>query len=177
VQIGSSVRGAQRNGKICTLEYAYLSPPFGARAPPANRVPFYSSLPLTTAAIALLYDDFALGRSIVPPHTACVRLALVRWDPSVPLSLENCVVGEMKEVSRAMLRVFAMPDSGAVYEEIVGLNRAQGYVDALGEPIDPARFDNGVVIWSSEEVWGIEAARVAQFRIAQARRFREWALQ
>jgi hypothetical protein len=83
----------------------------------------------------------------------------------------------MKEVSRAMSRVFAMPDEGAVYEEIVGLNRAQGYVDALGEPIDPARFDNGVVIWSSEEVWGIEAARVAQFRIAHARRFREWALQ
>jgi hypothetical protein len=27
------------------------------------------------------------------------------------------------------------------------------------------------------EVWGVEAARVAQFRIAQARRFREWALQ
>jgi hypothetical protein len=113
------------------IKYAYLSLPFGARAPPANRVPFYSSLPLTTADIALLYDDFALGRSIVPPHTACVRPGLVRWDPRVPLSLENCVVGEMKEVSRAMSRVFAMPDEGAVYEEIVGHNRAQGYVDAL----------------------------------------------
>jgi hypothetical protein len=25
----------------------------------------------------------------------------------------------------------------------VGLNRVQGYVDALGEPTDPALFDNG----------------------------------
>ena len=62
----------------------------------------YSSLPLTTTDIGLLYDDFALGRSIVPPHAACVRPALVRWDPRVPLSLENCVVAEMKDVVRVM---------------------------------------------------------------------------
>jgi hypothetical protein len=74
---------------------------------------------------------FSLGRSIVPPHAARVRPALVRWDPRAPLSLEICVVGEMKEVSRATSRVFAMPEEDAVYEEIVGLNRAQGYVDAL----------------------------------------------
>ena len=100
----------------------------------------------------------------------------MRWDPRAPLSLENCVVGEMKEVSRALSRVFAVPDEGAVYEEL-GVAPPHDYVDALGEPIDPARFDNRVVIWSSEEVWGVEAVRVAQFRIAQARRFREWALQ
>ncbi|KAH9971597.1 hypothetical protein BGW80DRAFT_1561591 [Lactifluus volemus] len=75
------------------------------------------SLPLTIGDIALLYDDFALGRSVVPPHAVCVRPALVRWDPRTPLSLENCVVGEMKEVSRAMSRVFSMLDADAVYEE------------------------------------------------------------
>ena len=37
-----------------------------------------------------------------------------------------------------MSRVFAMLDEDAVYEEIVGLNRAQSYVDAFGELIDPA---------------------------------------
>ncbi|KAH9971495.1 hypothetical protein BGW80DRAFT_1320386 [Lactifluus volemus] len=47
-----------------------------------------------------------------------------------------------------------MPDEAAVHEESL--------VDALGEPIDPAWFDNGIVIWSSEEVSGVEAARVAQ---------------
>jgi tRNA threonylcarbamoyladenosine dehydratase len=130
-----------------------------------------------TADIALLYDDFALGRSIVPPHSACVRSTLVRRDPRALLSIENCIVGEMKEVSRAMSRVFAMPDADAVYEDPLGFYEAQGYVDALGEPVDPARFKSGVIIWSSEVVWGVDAARVAQFRIAQARRFREWTLQ
>jgi hypothetical protein len=57
----------------------------------------------------------------------------------------------------------------------LGVAPPHDYDDALGEPIDPAWFDNGIIISSSEEVWGVEAARVAQFRIAQARRFREWA--
>jgi hypothetical protein len=81
-----------------------------------------------------------------------------------------------EEVLRAMSPVFAMSDEYAMYEE-VGLNRAQGDADALGEPIDPTRSDNGIVIWSSEEVWGVEVARVVQFSIVQARRFREWAPQ
>jgi hypothetical protein len=34
-------------------------------------------------------------------------------------------------------------------------------VDVLGEPIDPTRFDNVIVICCSEEVWGIGAPRVA----------------
>ncbi|KAH9974459.1 hypothetical protein BGW80DRAFT_1304202 [Lactifluus volemus] len=46
----------------------------------------------------------------------------------------------------------------------------KGYVDVLGEPIDHTLFDNGIVVSSSKEVWGVKAAR-----IAQARRFREWA--
>ncbi|KAH9037426.1 hypothetical protein EDB83DRAFT_2507702 [Lactarius deliciosus] len=91
-----------------------------------------NTLPLTQTDIALLYDDFALGRSIVPPQAACVRPALVRWDPRMPLSLENCVVAEFKEAERAV---------------------------------------------RPEELWGIEAAKIAQNRIAQAQRFREWALQ
>ncbi|KAH9956812.1 hypothetical protein BGW80DRAFT_1565569 [Lactifluus volemus] len=62
----------------------------------------------------------------------------------------------------------------AAFEEL-GVAPPHDYDDALGEPIDPAWFDNGIIISSSEEVWGVEAARVAQFRIAQARRFRKWA--
>jgi hypothetical protein len=59
------------------------------------------------------------------------------------------------------------PDEG--YEAVLGLTPPQGYVDALGELIDPTRFDNGIVISSSEEVWDVGAGRVAQ-----AWRFREW---
>ena len=145
---------------------------------------WHSNLPLTTADIALLFDDFALGRSIVPPHAACVRPALIRWDPCAPLSLENCVVAEMKEVGRAMRYVFAVPEDGKPWEAVPesdvtpSLVRLDDYVDALGEPIDEGILRAmGIVISSPEEVWGAEASHIAQSRITQARRFREWALE
>ncbi|KAH9974452.1 hypothetical protein BGW80DRAFT_1559946 [Lactifluus volemus] len=119
-----------------------------------------NSLPLTTGDIALLYDDFALGRSIVPPNAVCVRPALVRWDPRPPLSLENCVVGEMKEVSRAMSRVFSMLDADAVADRS---RSVQEWGSLSGAP---RRFGASMLLVSGQ-----------QFRIAQARRFREWALQ
>jgi hypothetical protein len=50
-----------------------------------------------------------------------------------------------------MSRIFAIPNEGVVYEEL-GVAPPHDYVDALGEPIDPARFDSRIVIWSSEEV-------------------------
>ena len=132
---------------------------------------------MTTADIALLYDDFALGRSIVPPHAACVRPALIRWDPHSPLSLENCVVAEMKDVVRAMSGVFAVSEESGRNEPIPDFSPPHDYVDAIGEPIDGALLPAGVVYKSPEEAWGIEAARVVQSRNAQARRFREWALE
>ncbi len=108
----------------------------------------------------------------------------MRWDPCAPLSLENCVVAEMKEVARAMWGVFAVPEESGIsaVAKMVpksDLPQLDHYVDALGEPIDGgALFPAGnVVIVSSEEEWGIDAARAAQSRIAQARRFREWALE
>jgi len=134
---------------------------------------------LTTADIALLYDDFALGRSIVPPQVACVRPALVRWDPRTPLSLENCVVAELKEAERAVRSVFATPQDGEKPDDGVPASALppNDYVDALGEPIDSALLPQGFVPSSPEELWGDGATKIAQNRIAQARRFREWALQ
>ncbi|KAH9971522.1 hypothetical protein BGW80DRAFT_1460477 [Lactifluus volemus] len=38
------------------------------------------------------------------------------------------------------------------HEADLSLTPPRGYVDTLGEPIDPARFDTGIVISSSEEV-------------------------
>jgi hypothetical protein len=82
----------------------------------------------------------------------------------------------MKDVDRVMWDVFLTPEVGVPYEAILDLTPPSDYVDALGEPIDPARL-TGIVMRSPEEAWGVEAARVAQSRITQARRFREWALQ
>jgi len=131
----------------------------------------------------LLYDDFALGRSIVPPHAVCVRPTLMRWDPRAPLSLENCVVAEMKEVVRATWNIFAISEKSGSPEEVPSeevpsdFSPPQDYVDALGDPIDGVQLCSNIAIQSPEEAWGVEAARVAQSRIAQARRFREWALE
>ncbi|KAF8263085.1 hypothetical protein EI94DRAFT_1741809 [Lactarius quietus] len=139
-----------------------------------------NTLPLTTLEIALLYEDFALGRSIVPPQAACVRPALVRWDPCAPLNLENCVVAEFKEAERAVRSVFATPEEGEKRDDGILtsaiLPTDYGYVDALGDPIDSALLPQGLIPTSPEELWGVEATRIAQARIAQARRFRDWAL-
>ena len=138
-----------------------------------------SSLPLTTADIALLYEDFSLGRSIVPPQAACVRPALVRWDPRAPLSLENCVVAEFKEAERAVRSVFATSQEGEIRDEGIPTTSdgpPTDYVDALGELIDSALLPQGFVPTSPEELWGVEATRIAQSRIVQAQRFRKWAL-
>jgi hypothetical protein len=99
----------------------------------------------------------------------------VRWDPRAPLSLENCVVAEFKEAERAVRSVFATPQEGEKSDDGISMSAdpPTGYVDALGEPIDLPR---GVEPTSPEELWGIEATRIAEARIAQARRFREWAL-
>jgi hypothetical protein len=84
----------------------------------------------------------------------------------------------MKDVVRATESIFG------VNEKVVAATRTdldppapQDFVDALGEPIDATRFIQNVPVRSPEEVWGVEAARIAQSRISQARRFREWALE
>jgi hypothetical protein len=114
-----------------------------------------------------------------------VRPALIRWDPRAPLSLENCVVAEMKEVGRAMRYVFAVTEEGVPpLEAVPGSEiapprpRPDDYVDAVGDPIHgDALLTTGIVVSSPEDVWGVEAARVAQSRTAQARQFRQWALE
>jgi len=90
----------------------------------------------------------------------------------------------MKEVARAMLGVFGVPEESKIRAVVAvtpksDLPQLDRYVDALGEPIDAeVSFPGGnFVIASSEKVWGVDAARVAQSRIAQARRFREWGLE
>ena len=107
-----------------------------------------------------------------------MRPALVRWDPHGPLSLENCVVAEFKEAERAVRSVFATPQDGEERDDRIPKSAlpSHDFVDALGEPIDLALLPQGFVPTSPEELWGVEATRIAQTRIAQARRFREWAL-
>jgi len=83
----------------------------------------------------------------------------------------------MKDVVRASEGVFLVVDEGSRHALDPNVSLPQDYVDAIGDPIDSALFPPGAVFKSPEEAWGIEATRVMQSRIAQARRFRQWALE
>jgi len=59
-----------------------------------------SRLPINEDDVALIFEDLHRGRSVVPPHDVPTRPTLVRWDPTRPLSLENCVVFELNEADK-----------------------------------------------------------------------------
>ncbi|KJA23869.1 hypothetical protein HYPSUDRAFT_201007 [Hypholoma sublateritium FD-334 SS-4] len=50
--------------------------------------------------VALIFEDLYRGRSAVPPHDVPTRPTLVRWDPSQPLSIQNCVVFELNDAEK-----------------------------------------------------------------------------
>ena len=55
---------------------------------------------------------------MVPPHAVPTRPALVRWDPSKPLALDNCVAMEDTEATRHVKECFG--DSGKAPREVWG---------------------------------------------------------
>lgn len=59
-----------------------------------------SKLPIDEDDVALLFEDLYLGRSVVPPHSVPSRPQLIRWDPSKPLVIENCVVFDFAEAEK-----------------------------------------------------------------------------
>ncbi|KAJ3756344.1 ubiquitin-protein ligase molybdopterin-converting factor [Lentinula raphanica] len=54
-------------------------------------------IPLDEDDIGLIFEDIHRGRSVLPPHEVPTKPALVRWDLTRPLTLENCVVMEEKD--------------------------------------------------------------------------------
>ncbi|KIP10798.1 hypothetical protein PHLGIDRAFT_125305 [Phlebiopsis gigantea 11061_1 CR5-6] len=63
-------------------------------------------LPIDEDDVGLLFEDIHRGRSVIPPHAVPSRPALVRWDPSQPVGLENLVVMEDKEADRHVKECF-----------------------------------------------------------------------
>ncbi|KAF8152998.1 hypothetical protein B0H34DRAFT_773838 [Crassisporium funariophilum] len=53
-----------------------------------------NKLPIDEDDVALIFEDLHKGRSVIPPHDIPTRPTLVRWDPSHPLTVDNCVVFE-----------------------------------------------------------------------------------
>lgn len=74
-----------------------MSPHVTSFGPPHT---FCSKLPIDEDDVALIFEDLHLGRSVVPPHAVPAHPTLLRWDPTKPLTLENCVVFESTEAEK-----------------------------------------------------------------------------
>ncbi|KAI0074588.1 hypothetical protein K474DRAFT_1665202 [Panus rudis PR-1116 ss-1] len=107
-------------------------------------------LPIDEDDVGFLFEDIHRGRSIIPPFDVPTRPALVRWDPSQPLTLQNCVAMDYAQAEKHV-------------KECFGLAPAEG----SDESIKPKR---------PEEVWGTEVAEVVKRRKEEVRRVQEWLL-
>lgn len=93
---------------ICCIVSKNISVKQSSKCPPAALITHAdydsssSKLPFDEDDAGMIFDDLSRGRSSIPPHNVPVRPALVRWDLSQPLSLENVVVMEYAEADRHM---------------------------------------------------------------------------
>ena len=68
--------------------------------PNSAYVPHSSRLPIDEDDVSFIFEDLHRGRSVLPPHEVPTRPALVRWDLTRPVTLDNCVVMELKDADR-----------------------------------------------------------------------------
>lgn len=115
----------------------------------------YSKLPIDEDDVALIFEDIHRGRSVIPPHPVPTRPMLVRWDSTLPLGMENCVVMEWAEGERHLKECFGVVGKGKDGDERP--------VEA-GEKRRP------------EEVWGAEVSVVVARRRDEVRRQRKWVM-
>ncbi|KZT08135.1 uncharacterized protein LAESUDRAFT_736059 [Laetiporus sulphureus 93-53] len=81
-----------------------------------------NKLPIDEDDIGLIFDDISRGRSVIPPHPVPSRPVLVRWDPKLPLTLDNCVPMEFNEAERHIAECYK---SGKSPEEVWGADTAE----------------------------------------------------
>ncbi|KZP17386.1 hypothetical protein FIBSPDRAFT_793232 [Athelia psychrophila] len=108
--------------------------------------------------ISLLFEDVHRGRSLIPPHPVPTRPALVRWDPALPLALDNCVVMESAEADKHMRECFGVVNAGA---------DSKGEVEVDVGPTNLRR---------PEELWGAEVAGVFERRKQEVGGQRDWVM-
>ncbi|KAK7683704.1 hypothetical protein QCA50_013080 [Cerrena zonata] len=89
-------------------------------------------LPLDEDDVALLFEDIHRGRSIIPPHAVPTRPTLVRWDPKLPLTLENCVSMESTEAEKHIKECFGEGEKKSP-EELWGKETAEVVKRRSGE--------------------------------------------
>ena len=108
-------------------------------------------MPIDEDDISLLFEDIHRGRSLIPPYPVPTRPTLIRWDPALPLGIENCAVMEWGEAESHMKECFGVSGKDEV-EVDAALKRRP------------------------EDVWGPEVVSVWERRRAEVRRQREWVM-
>ncbi|KAJ3979853.1 ubiquitin-protein ligase molybdopterin-converting factor [Lentinula detonsa] len=103
-------------------------------------------IPLDEDDIALIFEDIHRGRSVLPPHEVPIKPVLVRWDLSRPLTLDNCVVMEEKDMVKHMKAWREWLES----------------IDTKVAPFSPAG------------IWGNEVEVVVAKRAREIRKVQEW---
>jgi tRNA threonylcarbamoyladenosine dehydratase len=111
-----------------------------------------SKLPIDEDDVALIFEDIYRGRSVIPPHAVPSRPVLVRWDPTLPLSVGNCVVMEHGDAEKHT-------------KECLGINAAP-VVDAVTHGVRQKPVD----------FWGKEVAMVVDRRAKEIAKYQEWVM-
>lgn len=63
-------------------------------------------LPIDEDDVGMLFEDIHRGRSVIPPHAVPTRPVLARWDPNLPLGIDNCVAMEFDDAEKHMKQCF-----------------------------------------------------------------------
>jgi tRNA threonylcarbamoyladenosine dehydratase len=113
-------------------------------------------IPLDEEDVSLIVEDVHLGRSVIPPHTVPTRPALVRWDPSAPLTPENVVLMDTNDADRHTLETTGV-DLGPVGR------KKQAFVTPESE-LTHAPLENAPVLKKPEELWGKEVRKLIEDR-------------
>lgn len=59
-----------------------------------------SRLPIEEDDVGFIFDDLYRGRSVVPPYDVPQRPTIVRWDFRKRITVDNCVVFELKDAEK-----------------------------------------------------------------------------
>jgi hypothetical protein len=109
-----------------------------------------SKLEIDEDDVAMIFEDLHRGRSVIPPHAVPSRPVLVRWDPKIPLTAENCIVMEHNDAEKHAMECLGIGLSSNADKGTSGIVRR------------PADF------------WGKGVAMVVERRMKEVAEYREW---
>jgi hypothetical protein len=136
-------------------------------------------MPLDEEDVSLIIEDVHTGRSVLPPHLVPTRPAIVRWDPSQPLTPENVVFMELNDADRHTRETTGVDLSPAGRQKKKPFVMAKEQItpgSELDAPLVPPE-ESGVREKTPAEVWGEEVDAIVRGRAAYFERWRKEVIQ